>query len=79
MNVLLHTHRYVKKKSIFEDEMDCSRVEGVTSPHAARSLTEGLYRALRTEILSGRFAAGQRLRPGELSQQRGVSLNVVRD
>jgi DNA-binding GntR family transcriptional regulator len=78
MNVLLHTHRYVKKKSIFEDEMDCSRVEGVTSPQA-RSLTEGLYRALRTEILSGRFAAGQRLRPGELSQQRGVSLNVVRE
>jgi DNA-binding GntR family transcriptional regulator len=59
--------------------MDCSTVEGVTSPPAPRSLTEGLYRALRTEILSGRFTAGQRLRPSELSQQRGVSLNVVRE
>jgi DNA-binding GntR family transcriptional regulator len=51
----------------------------VASSTAPRSLTEALYRALRTEILGGRFAPGQRLRPGELGQQRGVSLNVVRE
>ena len=59
--------------------MDDSRIEGVSSPTAPRSLTEGLYRALRTEILGGRFAPGQRLRPSALGQQRGVSLNVVRE
>jgi DNA-binding GntR family transcriptional regulator len=51
----------------------------VTSRPAPRSLTEALYRALRTEILSGRFAPGQRLRPSELARERGVSLNVVRE
>jgi DNA-binding GntR family transcriptional regulator len=59
--------------------MDCLRVVGVTSAPAPRSLTERLYLALRTEILSGRFAPGQRLRPGELAQGNGVSLNVARE
>jgi DNA-binding GntR family transcriptional regulator len=51
----------------------------VTSVAAPRSLTERLYRALRAEILSGRFTPGQRLRPSELAQGHGVSLNVVRE
>lgn len=59
--------------------MDSHTVDGVTALSAPRSLTEGLYRALRTEILSGRFTPGQRLRPSEIASSRGVSLNVVRE
>ena len=34
---------------------------------------------LRAEILAGRLAPGQRLSPGELAAQHGVSSNVVRE
>jgi GntR family transcriptional regulator, carbon starvation induced regulator len=46
---------------------------------AARSLTERTYNCLRADILAGRFAPGQRLRPTELAGINGVSLNVVRE
>jgi DNA-binding GntR family transcriptional regulator len=46
---------------------------------AGRSLTERVYACLRADILAGRFAPGQRLRPGELAGVNGVSLNVVRE
>ena len=50
------------------------------SPRAqARSLTEEAYAGLRADIVAGRFAPGQRLRPTELATARGVSLNVVRE
>jgi DNA-binding GntR family transcriptional regulator len=45
----------------------------------ARSLTERTYTCLRADILAGRFAPGQRLRPTELAGINGVSLNVVRE
>jgi DNA-binding GntR family transcriptional regulator len=45
----------------------------------ARSLTERMYACLRVDILAGRFAPGQRLRPTELANVNGVSLNVVRE
>lgn len=46
-----------------------------TSP----SLTQRTYGCLRADILGGRFAPGQRLRPSELAAANGVSLNVVRE
>jgi DNA-binding GntR family transcriptional regulator len=49
------------------------------SRSAARSLTERTYACLRADILAGRFAPGQRLRPTELAGINGVSLNVVRE
>src|SRR5207244_1237124 len=45
----------------------------------ARSLTERVYGSLRDDILAGRFAPGQRLRPTDLAAIHGVSLNVVRE
>jgi GntR family transcriptional regulator, carbon starvation induced regulator len=52
--------------------------ESMSSP-ACRSLTERVYACLRADILAGRFAPGQRLRPAELAGANGVSLNVVRE
>lgn len=46
---------------------------------ATRSLTERVYACLRADILAGRFAPGQRMRPTELAGVQGVSLNVVRE
>ncbi|MFB7089190.1 GntR family transcriptional regulator [Streptomyces sp. NPDC056296] len=43
------------------------------------SLTADVYGHLRGDILAGRFAPGQRLRPGHLATQRGVGLNAVRE
>ncbi|MEU3513354.1 GntR family transcriptional regulator [Streptomyces longwoodensis] len=43
------------------------------------SLTADIYGHLRGDILAGRFAPGQRLRPGHLATQRGVGLNAVRE
>jgi DNA-binding GntR family transcriptional regulator len=51
----------------------------VPTEPAARSLTERVYACLRGDILAGRFAPGQRLRPSELAAVNGVSLNVVRE
>jgi DNA-binding GntR family transcriptional regulator len=45
----------------------------------ARSLTERVYRGLRSDILAGRLTPGQRSRPTELATCNGVSLNVVRE
>ncbi|SDI52487.1 DNA-binding transcriptional regulator, GntR family [Sinosporangium album] len=46
---------------------------------SARSLTERVYVCLRGDILAGRIAPGQKLKPSELSAAHGVSLNVVRE
>ena len=46
---------------------------------ASPSLTQRTYGCLRADILGGRFAPGQRLRPSELAASNGVSLNVVRE
>lgn len=46
---------------------------------ASPSLTQRTYSCLRADILGGRFAPGQRLRPSELAAANGVSLNVVRE
>lgn len=43
------------------------------------SLTQRTYACLRADIVGGRFAPGQRLRPSELAAANGVSLNVVRE
>lgn len=48
-----------------------------TSP--SPSLTQRTYDGLRADVLAGRFAPGQRLRPSELAAAHGVSLNVVRE
>lgn len=51
----------------------------MTTASAARSLTERVYASLRADILSGRIAPGQKLKPRDLGAARGVSLNVVRE
>lgn len=45
----------------------------------AKSLIEGVYRDVRADILAGRFAPDDRLRPTDLAARHGVSLNVVRE
>lgn len=45
----------------------------------AKSLIEGVYRDMRADILAGRFAPDDRLRPTDLAARHGVSLNVVRE
>lgn len=43
------------------------------------TLGEAVYAALRTQILGGELAPGQRLKVSDLSAGYGVSLNVVRE
>lgn len=51
----------------------------VVTPTAVRSLTERVYHELRADILACTLRPGNRLRPGEIAQEVGVSLNVVRE
>lgn len=43
------------------------------------SLTQRTYDRLRADIVGGRIAPGQRLRPGGIAEEQQVSLNVVRE
>lgn len=45
----------------------------------ARSLTEQIYRQLKSELLTCRLRPGERLRTKELSERFGVSLSGVRE
>lgn len=46
---------------------------------SASSLTQRTYDRLRADIVEGRVAPGQRLRPGGIAADHAVSLNVVRE
>ena len=43
------------------------------------SLTESVYRALRTALVFGHIEPGSRLKTGPISQKYGVSLAAVRE
>jgi DNA-binding GntR family transcriptional regulator len=46
---------------------------------SASSLTQRTYDRLRADIVEGRVAPGQRLRPSGIADEQSVSLNVVRE
>lgn len=45
----------------------------------AETLGAGVYEELRSDVLGGRYAPDQRLRPGELAARFGVGAGVVRE
>lgn len=45
----------------------------------SETLAVNVYEQLRSAILNGRFAPGERLKSVELAQHFGVSLGVMRD
>lgn len=46
---------------------------------SSSSLTQRTYDRLRADIVEGRVAPGQRLRPAGIAEEQAVSLNVVRE
>jgi len=46
---------------------------------AAETLGAGVYERLRADVLGGRYAPGERLRPVELATEHGVGAGVVRE
>lgn len=45
----------------------------------ARTLNSHVYQLIRSQILSGDFQPGERLRPSELRERYGVSVSVIRE
>jgi len=58
---------------------NCHALLMVRRTAGGESLAAGVYAQLRIDILDRRLAPGQRLKPAELGQRFGVSVNVMHE